>query len=307
VSWDPNSLPGQPDKTFVVTGGSSGIGYFIVEQLAATGARVVVASRSRERAALAAESVRREVPNARLGFIELDLGSLESVRRAAEAVLELGSVDGLVENAGLTDSPRVRATTTDGLELLVGTNFVGHFALTALAFPALSGNARVVSMGSMSTRLSKANPADLLSEKKYSASAAYATSKHLTQTFGFELDRRLRAAGSDIESIVAHPGFALDVTAPGRPGINDLGVAAIIGQSLLRPMSQGRDRGAWPVVRALLDPGAKGGEFYGPSRSVAGRPIVIRAVDQDYDPAFGASVWEHGQAWSGVDFTIRSS
>jgi NAD(P)-dependent dehydrogenase (short-subunit alcohol dehydrogenase family) len=305
MTWDPRALPTQSGKTFVVTGGSSGIGYFIVEQLAATGARVIIASRSSQRADVAAASVRRIVPGALLGFILLDLGSLSSVRSAASALLELGGIDGLAENAGLTDSPRRRETTSDGFEVLVGTNHLGHFALTALAFGGLRPGARVIPMGSMATRLSQVDPDDLLSERKYSPSRAYATSKHATQAFGFELDRRLRAARSDILSIVAHPGFALSAAAPRRPGVNDLTFGARALETLMTPMSQGRDRGAWPAVRALLDPDALSGQYYGPAHSVAGPPALGTAVAADYDPEFGRILWSRSEEWTGVEFTVR--
>ncbi|MCU1509650.1 MAG: family NAD(P)-dependent oxidoreductase [Glaciihabitans sp.] len=304
MTWNPLELPRQDGRTFVVTGGARGIGYFVAEQLASTGARVVIAARSRERTDAAIASVQRFVPGARVEFLQLDLASLASVKKAAETIHTLGGIDGLVLNAGLTSGSRTRTETEDGLELLFGTNYLGHFALTAQSFDALQPRSRVVSLGSMSTRLAKARPDDLMGEEKYSLSLAYATSKHGMQTFGFELDRRLRGAGLPVASLVAHPGFALDGPAARRPGINDVSRAARFGQTLSRFMTQGKDRGAWPVVRALIDPDARGGEFYGPSRSVTGPPVAIQAVAQDYDLAFGRDLWARSEAWTGVTFDV---
>lgn len=304
-AWTPRALPGQHGKTFVVTGGSSGIGYFIVEQLAATGARVVMASRSQERMDAAAAAIRADNPGARLETIPLDLASLDSVARAAEGILALGGIDGLVGNAGITDLPRERGTTSDGFELLVGTNYLGHFALTARSFAALRPGARVVTLGSIAPSLSTARPDDLLSEKHYTGFRAYATSKHATTAFAIELDRRLRAAGLPLAALVAHPGYCIDATSERRAGINDLTGPERFFGSLLAPFTQGRDRGAWPVVRALLDPTARGGQFYGPMFTLFGSPRPARTDRQDRDLLFAAQLWQRSEQWTGVRFDPR--
>jgi len=305
AAWNPRVLPDQHGKTFVVTGGSSGIGYFIVEQLAATGARVVMASRSQERMDAAAGVIRTLNPGARLETIPLDLASLDSVARAAESILSLGGIDGLVANAGITDLPPERGTTADGLEMLVGTNYLGHFALTARAFAALQPGARVVTLGSIAPILADARPDDLLSEKGYTAFRAYATSKHATTTFAIELDRRFGAAGLPLAALVAHPGYCIDALSPRRDGINNLSTTERRAGSLLAPFTQGRDRGAWPVVRALLDPTAAGGQFYGPMFTLFGAPRLARTDRQDRDLLFAAQLWQHSERWTGLRFDPR--
>jgi NAD(P)-dependent dehydrogenase (short-subunit alcohol dehydrogenase family) len=305
VTWDPRALPSQEGKTFVVTGGSRGIGYFIAEQLASTGARVVLASRNRARTDAAIEAIRAIVSTAHLARVQLDLGSLASVAAAAVSLRDFAPVDGLVLNAGLTSGPRSRAVTFDGLELGVGTNYVGHFALAAQLFPALAATARVVSMGSMATKLQSADIGDLMQERsRYSWAASYANSKHAMQGFGFELERRLRVRGSGIRSLVVHPGFALDVQAPRRPGVDRLTPAERVWQNLLRPMTQGKDRGAWSTVRALLDPAAEGGEYYGPSHGVTGKPVLVKPVAQDIDPDFGRDLWARSEEWARLRFAV---
>ena len=290
-------------NTFVVTGGSRGIGYFVAEQLAASGHRVIIAARSEKRADAAAASIRHHVPKAVVDFVPLDTASLDSVAAAAG---RLGPIDGLALNAGLTSPTDGREVTVDGLEKVVATNYIGHFALVAQAFASLSPTARVVSMGSMATRLARADVGDLLQEHgRYSSSKAYAYSKHAMQAFGLELDRRLRDSGSGIQSLIAHPGFALDVQAAPRPGINDLVSAKNrLGQQLLRPMTQGKDAGAAAMVRALTDPQAQGGEYYGPPNALKGRPRLITAVAQDRDPAFGAELWRLSEQWTGIKFDL---
>ena len=243
------------------------------------------------------------MPAARLERVALDLASLESIRTAATELSAFGPIDVLINNAGITNGSRTRQTTADGLELIVGTNALGPFALTAQLFPALAPDARVIGLGSMSTRLAKADLNDLQQERDvYTFSKAYAYSKHGVHAFAFELDRRLREHGSGIQSLLAHPGFALDGWAPRRPGVNDLTGAQRFGERALGFMSQGRDRGAWPIVRAAVDPEARGGEFYGPSRSVVGRPVLVSPVEQSHDPAFGAAFWTLAESATGVTF-----
>ncbi len=289
-------------SAFVVTGGSRGIGYFVAEQLAAAGHRVVIAARDEKRADAAAASIRHHVPGAVVDFVPLDTASLDSVAAAAG---RLGPIDGLALNAGLVSPVKNRELTVDGLERVMATNYIGHFALVAQAFSSLSPTARVVSMGSMSTRLMRADIADLLQEQGYKSEKAYAYSKHAMQAFGFELDRRLRASASGIQSLVAHPGFALDVQAARRPGINDQASALNrFGQQLLRPMTQGKDAGAAAMVRALTDPQAQGGEYYGPPNGLKGASKLITAVPQDRDPAFGAELWRLSEQWTGIQFQL---
>jgi NAD(P)-dependent dehydrogenase (short-subunit alcohol dehydrogenase family) len=299
-SWDPSHLPSQSGRTIVVTGGNAGIGYFVSEQLAAAGARVVLASRSQQKADAAIASIRERVPVADLDFVQLDLSSLGAVREAAAKIRKLGTVDVLINNAGATTGSSKRVLTEDGLEFVVGSNAFGPYALTALVFPALGTGARVVSLGSMATRLVKLVPSNLQSTKgRYNFVRAYAYSKHAMHAFAFELQRKLTASGSGIESLLAHPGSAVDLLSSRRPGIND-GVNPLDVLSAI--ISQGKDRGAWPIVRAAVDPAAKGGEFYGPHRSVAGRPVLLEPVASSASEEFGAEFWRQAEAVTGVRF-----
>ncbi|MEP6841898.1 MAG: SDR family NAD(P)-dependent oxidoreductase [Pseudolysinimonas sp.] len=304
MNWDPRRLPSQAGRTFVVTGGNAGIGYFTVEQLASTGARVILASRSAEKTERAMASIREHVPAADVEFVQLDLGSLGSVAAAAEQLSRLGKLDGIVNNAGLTSPSARRVATGDGLELIVGANFFGHFALTAQLWHALSPTARVVGLGSMATRMVRLDPADLLSEKRYRPFRAYGFSKHAVHGFAFELDRRIRAAGEQRMSMLAHPGFATDSLAERRPGVNDLTRLERIRDGLYAIVGQGKDQGAWPSVRALLDPDAESGQFYGPSRTLTGPPIVIAPVVSSATPEFGAHLWELAEERTGVTFAV---
>jgi len=304
--WDPRHVPSQAGRTVVVTGGNAGVGYFTSEQLAAAGARVILAARNRDKAEAAMGSIRSLVPRAEVDFVHLDLTSLDSIRRAAADLAELGPIDALVNNAGLVISPPRREVTADGLEILVGGNALGHFALTAHLFPALAPGARVVGLGSMSTRMVRLDPADLLSERRYQPFRAYAFSKHAVHGFAFELDRRLRAAGDSRRSLLAHPGFAVTGLAAKRPGVTDQARWRRLSEIVLfSVVGQGKDHGAWSSVRAVTDPDAESGTFFGPSRmALTGIPSALAPVTSSASPEFGARLWALAEEKTGVEFSI---
>lgn len=305
-AWDPRHLPSQVGTTVVVTGGNAGIGYFTAEQLAGAGARVILAARNTDKAQAAMGSIRSRVPGADVDFVHLDLTSLTSVRDAAAGIAALGPIDALVNNAGLVISPPRRQVTSDGLELIVGGNALGHFALTAQLFASLAPAGRVVGLGSMSTRMVRLDAADLLSQRRYRPFRAYAFSKHAVHGFAFELDRRLRAAGDARRSLLAHPGFAVTGLAERRPGITDQPrwrrFAEIV---LFSVVGQGKDEGAWSSVRAVTDPDAESGTFFGPSRMrLTGPPAVLAPETSSASPEFGAALWSLAEEKTGVRFDI---
>ncbi len=308
MSWDPHALPSGAGRTVVVTGGNAGIGYFTSEQLAGTGARVILDSRSVEKAQRAMTSIRVRVPGAELEFVRLDLSSLASVARAAAELATLGPIDVLINNAGIVNPSARRRTTEDGLELLVGANALGHFALTAQLWPALAPNGRVVGLGSMATRMvrlaGRDDRRDLLSERRYRPFRAYGLSKHAVHGFAFELDRRIRAAGSSRLSLLAHPGFSVDGLSERRPGINDLTRSRRLRDGALSFVAQGKSQGAWPTVRAALDPDARSGQFFGPIHTLTGSPIVMAPVLSSARPEFGTAFWALAEERTGVSFVV---
>jgi NAD(P)-dependent dehydrogenase (short-subunit alcohol dehydrogenase family) len=285
VSWDPTAPPSQAGRTAVVTGGNAGIGFHVSRQLARAGARVVLASRSPEKARAAIERIRAELPGASLSFVRLDLASLASVRTAAAEIRALGPIDVLVNNAGRTDTIAGRQETEDGLELVVGTNALGPFALTGLVLPSLAPEGRVVGLGSFATRLVRLDTADLQSQRVYRPFRAYGLSKHAVHALGFELARRLEAAGRGQRSLVAHPGFSLD-----------RGAFPFVLQS--------KERGAWPVVRAALDPDAGNGTFWGPRFGLTGPPRQAEPVAASRAAKAGAEVWRQAESATGVVYDL---
>lgn len=278
----------------VVTGANAGLGYFVAEQVAATGARVVLACRDEGRASRAAESIRRRIPDADLEIVVTDLADLSSIRAAAARIIAGGPVDTLVANAGVVGSKK-RQTTTDGFELQFGTNHLGHFALIAHLLPALTQAeaGRIVHLGSISHRWARLDLDDPMLVSRYRSYTAYSRSKLAVMTFGFELDRRLRAAGSSVRSVVAHPGFALENLTEKRPGIVTRRwlPAPIVG--LMRTVCQGKDQGARPLSYAAVGADVQGGEYWGPDGwfQLTGAPALVKAKKHATNRKAAARLW----------------
>lgn len=219
--WDVHRLPRADDRVFLVTGGNAGIGYFIAEQLSATGATVVLGSRSPMKAEAARAAIRDRVPGARVRTLRLDLADLSSLSSAAHA-LESTHLDAVVHNAGVALDDPPRRETRDGHEVMFGTNHLGHFALTGWLMPLLAAApaARVVTVGSFAAKSERLDLGDPQSRQDYRPKRTYGRSKLAQMYFALELDRRLRAAGSTVASVVAHPGGALDSLTPSRPPVS---------------------------------------------------------------------------------------
>lgn len=302
MSWDPNDLPLQTGKVVAVTGANAGIGFWTAYTLAGAGASVYLLTRNFDRADAAVRAIRAHVPSADLTVVPLDIADLASVREAGAHLAELPRLDVLVNNAGIVHAPRHRERTVDGLELVTGTNFFGSFALTAAALPALerTPGSRVVSLGSLATLLARLNTDDLQQERRYSGWNAYAYSKIMLSSFGYELDRRLVARGSATRSLVAHPGYSISGRTRTVPGVNEPSRLDRFVDTLQSPFTQSKEAGAEPIVRATIDPSADGGTFYGPRYLVKGEPVVLKPARVTTDPRIAAAIWAEAEVATGV-------
>ncbi|WP_250031271.1 oxidoreductase [Paractinoplanes maris] len=296
-AWTADRIPAQNGRVAVVTGANSGLGLITATQLARHGAHVVLAVRNTEAGQAAARRIGGDVE-----VRELDLASLASVRAFAA---QLPAVDLLVNNAGLV-LLGPRRTTADGFELQIGTNMLGHFALTGLLLGKLAEakEPRVVSLSSITHRNAHLDFDDLMFERDFKAAPAYGRSKLATTIFGVELDRRLRAAGSPIVSTLAHPGISRTNLTPrawehrGRLGR----VIARVGLLMTQPVEQG----ALPQLRAATDPTVRGGQFFGPSGpwEMRGRVAEARLSREAADPAVGRRLWAAAEELTGVRFAF---
>jgi len=311
VTWNPRLLPDQSGRTVVVTGANAGLGYNTSEQLAAAGAHVVLACRNPVKAAAAIAAIRGRVPGASVSTLLLDVADLTSVRAAADRMLELPQLHGLILNAGIVHPPQDRSVSLDGAELVLATNYTGHFLLTSLVLPVLqrTPGSRVVSLGSMISRLMDSSLDDLQLETTYNGWKAYAQSKIAMQVFGFELDRRLRAAGqggpAGVQSLVAHPGYSISGLTPGIRGVNEVGRGKRFVDTLQGFIgAQGKDAGAWSIVRAAIDPAAVGGQYYGPRFLTRGAPTLQHPTRTSLDHGVAARLFARTEALVDAPFAL---
>jgi len=300
--WTASQIPPQTGKIALVTGANSGIGYQAALELARHGAHVLLGCRNASKGLTALERLKREAPGALAEVVELDMASLALVRVFAEAFVGTGSaLDLLINNAGVMALPK-RETTVDGFERQLGTNHLGHFALTGLLMPALLKAAapRVVTVSSLAHRNGKINFDDLQGEKKYVPWDQYNESKLANLMFALELERRARADGSKLVSIPVHPGISRTAIFANGPGTNDLKAIAV---KILAPvMTQDDAAGALPTLYAATVPEAKGGEYIGPDGFMGfrGAPTVEQPRPQALDEAVAKRLWTVSEQLTGV-------
>jgi NAD(P)-dependent dehydrogenase (short-subunit alcohol dehydrogenase family) len=297
--WTADDIPDQSGRVAVVTGANSGLGLVTARELGRAGATVIATARD----AAKAESARAKLADdgAEVEFRDLDLASLDSVREfAAGVAADHPKLDVLVNNAGVMMTPKRQ--TADGFELQFGTNHLGHFALTGLVLDALAaGNGpRVVTVSSLEHRPGKIDFDDLGWEHGYSPRPAYQRSKFANAVFGLELDRRLRAAGSPVTSVLAHPGYSatnLQTSGPPFP------ISAVLRVSNLL-LAQSADRGALPQLYAATAPGVEGGSFFGPDgfQQARGAPTEVQPVSRARDEETGRRLWEVSEELTGVSY-----
>ncbi|MFF3226684.1 SDR family NAD(P)-dependent oxidoreductase [Nocardia suismassiliense] len=290
-------------KTILVTGANAGIGYFVAEQLAASGATVVLGCRDTAKADLAMHTIQARVPDARLRGVRMDLSDLSSLPAVVDA-LEADRLDAVVLNAGILLSDPDRRLSAQGHELMFATNHLGHFALVAHLAPILTAttHSRVITVGSFAARSERLDLADLHSEHDYQPKRTYGRSKLAQMLFGFELDRRLRAHGSDTASIVAHPGGALDSLTPSRPPLFVRTTTQRLRGLPAELVLHGKHAGAETIVRAVLDPEVTGGQLWGPRVfGLRGQPHRETPHPHLADPDTAAELWAASSAFTGLD------
>ena len=268
--WTLADAPRLDGRTAVVTGSNAGLGYETALGLAGLGAHVVMACRSTGKAEAAAGLIRQRVPGASVEVRQLDVASLQSVKAFAEDLRgSRRDLDLLVNNAGIMAVDEAR--TADGFELQLGTNHLGHFALTAQLLPLLlaTPGSRVATMSSMGHRAGRLAPDDLMGTARgYDRWRAYFQSKLANLLFTAELHRRLQAAGAPTIAVAAHPGGSrTDLGTEGSSGSNRL--MRVVVPALTQPASTG----ALGMLRAVTAPDVVGGEFYGPRFIAVGHPV----------------------------------
>ncbi|MEJ5913760.1 oxidoreductase [Pseudokineococcus sp. 1T1Z-3] len=309
--WSPEQVGDQSGRVVLVTGANSGLGLETSAVLAAAGARVIMTARSREKGQAALADVQGRAPGAQVELQMLDLASLASVTDlATRLTATLGShgLDLLVNNAGVMAVPKGR--TQDGFEMQLGTNFLGHFALTGrLLGPLLQSESagrrpRVVSLSSMAHRFGRITPQDLMREKRYEAWSAYGQSKLADLMFALELDRRTERAGRELVSVAAHPGISATNLFTGGPFGRMPDVVRRAAGKVGELVMQSPEQGAWSVLRAATAPDVVGGEYYGPAGAGerSGPPVRVGTSARAQDVDMARWLWEEAVRLTGVGF-----
>ena len=305
--WTTADIPSQQGKIAVVTGASSGLGLETAAELGAAGAQVIMACRNPARAAPALAEVQRRAPQAKVELMTLDLASLASVREFAQAFQARHSrLDLLCNNAGVMALPLER--TVDGFEMQMGTNHLGHFALTGLLMDSLRAApaARVMTVSSQAHRAAKGFDVDDLSWERgrYNDWEAYGRSKLANLLFTFELARRFEKAGLPAIAVAAHPGYAatnlgFNGTAFTRSAVGK--VLMQIGNSLL---AQPADMGTLPSLYAATAADVRNGDYYGPRgfMQFRGYPKAVDCRAKARDTDLAAQLWARSQTLTGVSY-----
>jgi len=298
------SVTGVEGFDVIITGGNSGIGFEAARVLAARGARVVLACRDAARGEAARARIAAETEGAAVTVQPLDLADLASVSSFADRFSgEHASLEVLINNAGVMALPQRK--TVDGFEMQLGTNHLGHFALTAALFPVLfaAPGSRVVTVSSLIHKPYRFPIDDPMSEQKYEPWRAYAASKLANVYFMRELDRRLTLMESTMISIACHPGYsATNLTTPGMRASGFFSrVAASVGDKLL---AQTAAKGALPILFAAASPDARGGTMIGPNGigEMRGYPAEVPLAKQAFDEAMAARIWKLSEELTGALF-----
>jgi NAD(P)-dependent dehydrogenase (short-subunit alcohol dehydrogenase family) len=296
-NWGASQIPRLDGKRVIVTGANSGIGYHTALELGRAGAEVTLAARDRARGAEALAKMQADAPSARFAFEELDLASLSSIRSFAQRLIAAAQpIDILVNNAGIMAQP-TRELTADGFERQLGTNHLGHFALTAQLLPLLRAAAapRVVVVSSSVTNWAKLELDNLQSEKRYSPMGTYGQSKLANLLFMVELQRRGAAAG--LVAVASHPGAA----------VTNLQVHKF--KHLIKLIGQSAAMGALPSLYAAVGAEVRSGDYYGPRKFFGsfGPPAPASLPKRALDAALASALWARSEELTGVQFALDAA
>jgi len=292
AAWTTADIPDQSGRTAIVTGANSGIGLVAARELARAGAHVVLACRDVDKGTEAAAIIARGGITGSTEVRQLDLADLSSVR--AFAVATDGPLDILINNAGLMAIPKSR--TADGFEMQIGTNFLGHFALTGLLLDQVTD--RVVTLSSGAHRMGAIHLEDLnWRRRRYQRWAAYGQSKLADLMFAYELEHRLIAAGSPLRSMAAHPGY----TATNLQSRTESVADAVMGVAN-KVVAQTPDMGALPTLLAATMPDLPGGTYVGPGGlgEMTGYPVPVGSTVASHDREVQRKLWDLAGELTGV-------
>lgn len=311
MRWTAADLPDVSGLTVLVTGASSGLGEAMTIALATRGAHVILATRDAAKTEAVMERIRTRHPDASLEQLPLDLADLDSVRAAGETALDRhASIDRVVANAGIMAPPQQR--TSDGSELQIGVNHLGHFALVGYLLPALlaAPQARVVTISSVMHRGGRLDLTDLHREREpYDRWEQYRASKLANLLYLLELHRRLGAAETPAIAVGAHPGYTATALQSSGPGMGG-GAVATTRATVLRTanllVAQSTSRGVLPQLYAATAPEVPAGSYWGPDGpgEMRGYPAPASRSDAARDTVLARDLWDVSEELTGVSYAL---
>ena len=293
VGWTPERLGSLASKTYLVTGANAGAGFEAARVFLSKHARVVMLNRNADKSATAIAALKEEFgKDANVSFIRMDLAVLDSVREAAAEVLEnVAQIDALICNAAIAQVPKQKIT-VDGFESQLGVNHFGHFLLCGLLFQRVEDSCgRIVVVGSNAYKmgLKRIRFEDINFDKNYTAWNAYAQSKLAQMMFGYDLQRRVQAAGKNVQVQVCHPGASRTNLLQDTASLP----LRLLWSVLSRFIAQSAERGSWPEVMCAAEAELKNGKLYGPTKRaetvgpVGECPLDACALDRE----MAAKLW----------------
>ena len=295
--WTTASIPDQKGNIIIITGANSGLGFAATKILSQQNATVIMAVRNMDKGEQALMEVKKITPNANLSLMKLDLSDLDSINAFAKAFSgKYDTLNILINNAGLMYPPK-REETKQGFEIQIGTNHLGHFALTGLLFDLIkkTPKSRVVTQSSLAHINADIRLDDLNWEKTYSKRQAYGQSKLANLLFTYELDRKFKEHNINSIATAAHPGISKT---------NLMLTSSNIFQMFTHLVAQKPETGALSIIRAATDEQLTGGEYIGPSRlgGMRGFPELIKSSNKSYDVKLAKELWVVSEKMTGVHF-----
>lgn len=303
MTFNIDNTSSQNGRIAIVTGANVGLGYQTTLALAKTGMKVVMACRDLNKAEQATNEIRLQVASADLEIMQLDLGSLKSVREFAEAYIQkYNRLDLLINNAGIMIPPFSK--TEDGFESQMGVNYFSHFLLTNLLFPVIANtkNARIISLSSIAHERGVIDFDNLHAEKGYSKMKAYQQSKLACLMFAIELQRRIEAAGCNVVSLAAHPGVSNTNLGRHIPKL-----AMMLIWPFLSLFTHEPPKAALPTLMAALDSNVSGGDYFGPLgyKGMKGKPGKVKPKPHAFDIDVAKKLWTVSEELTGKQFAIK--
>lgn len=294
--WNSVNIPDQKGRIAIVTGSTSGLGKEAARVLALKNAEVIMAVRNTVKGEEVAEEIKKSAADAKIVVMELDLGSLKSVKAFSDAFSKkYKRLDILINNAGVMMCPYSK--TEDGFEIQMGTNHLGHFALTGHLMPLLkkTPDSRIVATSSIAHRNGSIDFSDINWESRdYKTGKAYGDSKIANLYFAYELAKKISVNGSYPKVTSAHPGWTA----------TELQRHSGVFKFLNKIFAQDLSMGTLPTLRAATDPGAETGDYFGPSgmMEMRGYPEKVKSNDLSHDEDKAARLWELSEEMTGVKY-----